>query len=307
MKTSFQTRTKSLFVIVLGLMALNLSAISVSFGQGGTQLKIVAPTADILVTTKFNVDITVVDVTDLYAWQIKLYYNPAVLRWLNATYPPGHVFDGKTFFPVNPINDTDADGVYVLFFATLQGDVPTFNGSGTLCRFGFEAKTAGFSPLNFSRPLGWAGDTWLMDLEDIPFTPTEGSVTVVGAGVTEPAVSITYPLNGSEVRSSTVTATWNGMDESSGMDHYEIRLDGGSWANVGTNTTHTLTGLSDGSHTIEVRVTNKAGLSKLSSVGFTVNTSPLFGPGYVEEATIVVIVLIAIVGIALYFLKVRKH
>lgn len=125
---------------------------------------------------------------------------------------------------------------------------------------------------------------------------------------TSPIILITSPLNGSEIRSPTITVTWTGSDETSGISHYEIRLDGGLWINVGTDTTYTLTKLGDGSHTIEVRATDKAGMSKQSSVDFTVNTSPPFEPSYMKEVAILVALIIAVaLGIALYFLKIRKH
>jgi len=486
MKASVQTPTMGIFLAVLVFTVMILSIIPLSFGQG-TQLKVDAPTTDILVTTQFNVNITIVDVTDLYAWQIKLYYNNATLLWLNATYPPGHVFDGRNFVQVNATNDSDAGGAYVLFFATLVGNVTGFSGNGTLCQIKFRAQNPGSSSLNFSRPFG--GDTFLWDsnLMDIPATLVDGSVSAVVipdvtkpitinnydglwhttdftvtltatddligvaetyykmnngptkavsadgqprvttesanntleywsvdnagneevhhflAGVkldktapagtikinagasytnktavaltlsamdatsgtavmhfsndnitytnwqtyapskpwilqgvdgsktvymqlrdyaglvspaffstiildsTPPTISITSPLDGSEVKSSTVTVTWTGADATSGIDHYEIRLNGGSWTNVGTNTTYAASGLGDGAHTLEVEAIDKAGMIRLSSVSFTANTSLLFGPGYIEEIIILATTILAVLGIALYFFKIKKH
>jgi len=48
-----------------------------------------------LPTSPFTINITVNNVTDLYAWQTMVYYNPLILKCNNVTYPPGHVFDGK--------------------------------------------------------------------------------------------------------------------------------------------------------------------------------------------------------------------
>ena len=124
---------------------------------------------------------------------------------------------------------------------------------------------------------------------------------------TPPAVVITSPSPGYEIKSSTITVTWTGSDATSGISHYEIRLDEYSWIDVGTNTTHTFTGLDDGSHTIEVKAFDNAALTKQDSVNFIVNTSPLLGPGYTEEAAILATTIIAAVGIALYFFKIRKR
>jgi len=506
---SVGTATKALLFTVLASMLFNLLAIPVGLGQP-TQLIVVAPTAGIQVPTQFDINITVADVpaepNALYAWQIKLYYNTTVLTWLNASLPPGHVFDGEPYYSPNAVNDSDVEGTYILMTASLIGDVPRFSGSGILCRLFFEAKAAGASALVFSRPLGWddpiMARTWLTNYDltwDMYFTPVEASVTVIGfdprpqsaisisvsppsvfasanvtisgainvtvpdntqvqieyrmenmaiwrllartytlgsqyyyvwktsseddglwdirarwegneaykaaisetktvavtpdftppitfsdydglwhttdftinlnatddlSGVgeiyykvndganktvsvdgqpnittenatnsleywsvdnagneelphniltgikldkTAPAVSMISPLNGSEVKSSTLMAQWNASDDTSGIDHYEIKLDGGSWANVGTNTTHTFMELGEGEHTLEIKAVDKVGMTKLDSIRFTVNTSLLLGPGYIEEIIILAITILVVLGIALYFSKIRKH
>jgi len=121
-----------------------------------------------------------------------------------------------------------------------------------------------------------------------------------------PTILITSPITGYEIKSSTITVTWTGSDDTSGISHNEIKLDDHSWINVGTNTTHTFTGLNDGSHTIEVKATDNADLTKQDSVDFIVNTSPLLGLGYTEVAAILA-TIIATAGIVLYFFKIRKR
>ena len=195
----------------------------------GTQVEIVAPTTDIPVSTKFNVDINVSDVTNLDAWQIKLYYNETVLNWVNITLPPGHVFDGRIYGPGGPVNlrDPIARATYIMYSESLQGYpywIPRFNGSGILCRIFFEAKAAGTSNLVFSRPLGCVdpnGDTWLWNGEaptteefwkgDIPFTAVEDSVTVVGVDTRAPsAMSVNaYPRTVKVNNTVTVTGAVN--------------------------------------------------------------------------------------------------
>ena len=122
-----------------------------------------------------------------------------------------------------------------------------------------------------------------------------------------PTVSILSPSEGSEIKSSEVTIQWNGTDAGSGIDHYELRLDGGSWINRGTEQTYTLTGLSDGSHTVYVKAFDKIGRSQESSVRFIVNTTPLGGPGYIDEAILLMIIATGFGAPALYFFKIRKR
>ena len=134
---------------------------------------------DLAPSTPLSFMIKVTNVTDLYAWQIKLYYNPTLLNWTGADYPPGHVFFGRSFASVNPTKDTDPGGTYILFFASLQGDVLGIDGSGTLCRLNFTVLDRGISDLRFSRPLGYEGDTWLLDhdLNGILFEGQDGYVS----------------------------------------------------------------------------------------------------------------------------------
>ncbi len=99
------------------------------------------------------------------------------------------------------------------------------------------------------------------------------TITVPDADTTPPTVSITSPDDGATVTTSDVTVTWTGSDSGTGIDHYEVRIDSGSWTNVGTSTSHTFTGLSDGSHTVDVKAYDGAGNTNTDSVTFTVDTS----------------------------------
>jgi hypothetical protein len=120
-----------------------------------------------------------------------------------------------------------------------------------------------------------------------------------------PAVSITDPTSGYESKSSALTITWSGSDETSGISHYEIGLDEKPLNDVGTDTTYALTGLADGTHTFYVVATDKAGNIKQDAIPFIVNTSPLLGPGYMEEGGIAAALLIVALGIIGYVMRKR--
>jgi hypothetical protein len=120
-----------------------------------------------------------------------------------------------------------------------------------------------------------------------------------------PVVSIKFPKNGSEVKSSYITATWSGFDELSGVDHYEVRLDENPWINVAANTTYTFSQLSDGTHIIDVRVIDKAGNSRQTRSVFSVNTSLIGGPGWTDD-TITFSTIGILVAIILVFLLKRR-
>lgn len=88
-----------------------------------------------------------------------------------------------------------------------------------------------------------------------------------------PEVSITEPDADAKVSKDMVTISWNGMDTLSGIDHYEVKVDGGIWIDVGTDTEYTITGLDDGWYRVAVKAVDKAGNSAESSVMVGVYTS----------------------------------
>jgi hypothetical protein len=184
MKLPVQTLAKGMLLMILISTILSFRAIPVSASTA--QLSAIPSTSPVTVPNQFYVDINVTGVTDLFSWQIKLYYNPTALLWTNVTLPPGHVFDGKPMSIGGPNNETDSDGTYILFLVSLQGEVARFDGSGILCRIYFGAQAAGTSALNFSRPYDdW---TYLLnyDLSTIPAELVDGSVTTQGADTRAP-------------------------------------------------------------------------------------------------------------------------
>jgi len=141
--------------------------------------KVVVEAADILFpTSPITVKISVSHVVGLYAWQIKLYFNATVLNLTTneVTYPSGHVFANKDFVPVSAVVSSDEKGTYVIFGASLQGEEPSFNGSGVLCQMNLTRVAEGVSHLRFSKPSG--NDTFLLDEggKQILFAMVDGGV-----------------------------------------------------------------------------------------------------------------------------------
>ena len=110
-----------------------------------------------------------------------------------------------------------------------------------------------------------------------------------------PTLSISSPAGGSEIKSSTVQVTWTGSDSGSGIDHYEVKMDGGSWTDVNTDTSHEFTGVSNGSHTVHVKAFDVAGNSKEVTVSFTISTGIVVG---LDMTTIAIIAATAVVVVA---------
>ncbi|MGQ9691199.1 MAG: Ig-like domain-containing protein [Thermoproteota archaeon] len=187
--------------------------------------------------------------------------------------------------------------------------------------------TSGVYQVRYSNDGVWDTEPWETPLPTRTWTLTSGEGTktvyyqikdnaglvsqsyfdIIILDATSPSILITSPSPGYEIKSSSVVITWTGSDALSGIHHYEIKLDAGSWINVETNTTKTYTGLNDGSHTIDIKAFDQAGNTKEETISFIINTSPLFGPGYLEETVIAATIIIIAIGIVAYILKIRKH
>ena len=90
---------------------------------------------------------------------------------------------------------------------------------------------------------------------------------------TVPTVEIIEPTEGALLNTSSVTVVWSGSDAESGIDHYEVRLDNGSWINVGLDTSYTFSGVADGSHVIYVKAVDGIGAEAIANVTITVDTT----------------------------------
>jgi thermitase len=183
-----------------------------------SQLTVGSPNVQ-LPTPPFTINITVQNVTDLYAWQIVLHYNSTILSTREdlIIIPQENIFKGKVFAPAGPYIKNDTKGTYILFGATLVGNQPGVTGSGVLCQINFTGQATGTSGLN----LGWTAlqgrlYTKLLNskIEQIPISTVDGSVTVLGPGVPPPPPGL-YKIGTKTVTNLppgeriTLTFTWN--------------------------------------------------------------------------------------------------
>lgn len=96
----------------------------------------------------FIVNITVTNVTDLFGWQIKLYFSSALLECTGATVPADNVFAGKSYS--SPPASIDNKAGTVLQITLLVGPQPGVNATKALfCQLTFEVKGRDQTNLTF--------------------------------------------------------------------------------------------------------------------------------------------------------------
>jgi hypothetical protein len=162
------------------LVALLLAFALVTHVRADTTMNcvvLVAEPADLYEVVTVN--ITIVDVVGVAAWQIKLDFDPTMLQCLEIRLPEDNIFAGKTNVITPNIDNTEGFIEHgFVFFPVESEDI--FTGSGVLCQIDFNATAVGEDELTF---LGVAGytDTFILDFdqENIPFTIGETPCEIV--------------------------------------------------------------------------------------------------------------------------------
>jgi len=116
----------------------------------------------------------VANVTDLWGWEFKLFYDSIQLNGTALVEGPFLQTAGETFFwEVNFTDNYNATYGYVYAFCVLTHVIPGADGNGTLATITFKAKTCGGSILDLT-------DTKLKNSEGdyISHETKDGSVTV---------------------------------------------------------------------------------------------------------------------------------
>jgi hypothetical protein len=163
----------------------------------------------------FTIQVTITNVTDLYAWQVTLIFDDTIVNItdtppLTAWYPQNHVFAGKTFFATSPIVGYKGKLIppylkeaypvsYITFGASLQGLVPGVNvaGTATLASFNFTGIAPNTSVLHISTQPKIGNviiNSFLLDssLQDIPFSTEDATVSVLGKPRARSSITIDF-------------------------------------------------------------------------------------------------------------------
>ena len=129
----------------------------------------------------FTVPVSIADVSDLFAFQFDMTFDPAILQLQSISEGGFLPSAGSTIFVPGTIDNTA--GTATTTADTLTGPGPGASGGGTLADLNFQAIAPGTSALTLSVVilLNSAGG----DIS--PFTTSNGSVTVGAAAVPEPS------------------------------------------------------------------------------------------------------------------------
>ena len=133
--------------------------------------------------------------------------------------------------------------------------------------------------------------------------PVSVAVTV---DTTPPTLSITSPVSGAIGALSSVEVTWSATDATSGIDHFEVSLDGGTPVVLPASATgHTFTDVADGAHIVTITAFDVAGNSVVLSVDLTVDTNILslkgpYGSGPLIGTSVAIIAAAAAAALLLW-------
>jgi hypothetical protein len=157
-----------------------------------------------------------------------------------------------------------------------------------------------------------ATDTYIVHLEDgnhvvtVRVTDLAGNV-VFGqisfvCDTVAPEVKTTEPTMNDKIGRDDVVVRWGGSDDLSGIDHYEVRISGGQWINVGAATSYKFSSLHDGWYSVDVKAVDRSGNSATSTIGFGVFTNiwSKNGPyhGYLLYVLITAVIVALLLGYA---------
>jgi general secretion pathway protein D len=148
---------------------------------------VLPPSQSVFSGNPFSVDISISDVTDLYAFQFDLGFDPQVINATGITEGPFLATGGPTFFLPGTVDN--ASGTIAFTADTLQGPIAGVSGDGLLAVATFEAFAPGSSELDlenlfFLDSTGGGISVTIQSGEvSVLATPEPPSITLSWAGV----------------------------------------------------------------------------------------------------------------------------
>jgi hypothetical protein len=174
-------------ILIVGVFLVAFPAAPVN--AAGTTVEIINPldgthqfnftTAQKSVGDVFRINITVGSVTNLFSWQVKISWDPALLTYVNLTLPADHVFSQtQGFYKIGPVANVTGGNV-VIGCVVSDASYDTFNGTGSLAQMYLRINQGVLPGQSVESNLAFLNigfDTFLLNRAggDIAFTPIEG-------------------------------------------------------------------------------------------------------------------------------------
>ena len=161
---------QTIILILTPLIFINLAANT--YASTISILKTSPETVTLTYGSNLILNVTVENVTDLCAWQIKLFFDPKFIICQTVSVPQDNILGNNTTGLSKEINNTEG---YIKAFNGLW-ELEGVNGSGVLCQITFQTASLGITGLYFENVMNFSG-TYLADSENnlIEFQ-SEGSV-----------------------------------------------------------------------------------------------------------------------------------
>ena len=158
----------------------------------------------------------------------------------------------------------------------------------------------------YSTPLTLSTDgTQNLDYYSIDNAGNDGTVNshLVNIDKILPESNIINPINNQIITQKNIIISWNGDDEHSGIEHYEISVNGEDWQNIGLNTSYDMT-TENGNYTVSIRGYDNAGNFIEITKTFTVQLPFL---SIIASSNWLLIILIICSGLFIAFLIVYRQ
>ena len=172
-------RTVSVIIKIVVLMGMSMLTAILSTAQASPATALSLDPSNVIDPTLapgdiFSVDVLVSDVEYLYAWQVNMSFDPAVLKITN-------IVEGD-FLKSQPegtylVNRTENEKGWAFFGCTTIGPYIGVSGSGALAAVEFQALTEGESTMGFAVRTALLGQDWPNpppNFYDIPFSAEDG-------------------------------------------------------------------------------------------------------------------------------------
>ena len=280
----------SLFCLLLLFSVILSSGIFVLPAEAdSTTVSVFPSTVTASLGQNFSIDARIDSVADLYAWELKLSWDPFLLDLVNIVKGPFLDAGGSTYFTYG-LNATTG---YVTIDCTLLGMVKGVNGSGVLTTITFYVKNAGECPLNlydvilvnsFEQPISNAaidGYGYFMYQHDVALTNVTASPLAVPIG--EPVgINVTAQNQGANPEVFNVTVYANARN----IGIQSISLGSGSSTTVPF--TWDITGFAKGDYAISASASVVSGeVDTTDNTGHADDNVTILYPGHDVSVTVV--------------------